>query len=364
MTAVPVVGALVVATLRGMVRDRSSIVYLVVLPMALMVLMGNIYASEDGSVPSLGVLVEDAGPTGAMVDESLRSSGALEVVAMTDREHLDDAVRRRHVDAGFVIGEDRSAALVGPPQVQLPGGIRFVVGGAVDRAERAVRLAAVTGRPVEAVFAELPSPVAPPVEDPDEARTEAAIGVLVLVTFMNLIAYGSMVPSHRTLGVFGRLRAVPAGRGAVLLAYAITFTAVAFVQVTIALLAGRVLVGIDWGPTVPVIAVTAGLAVAAGGIGTLAATLLPTPESGSTIGGPVGFALGMLGGCLWPLAFVGGALEAIGQWVPHQWAVAALREISYGYVSPGRLAVQVGGLLLAGVIGAALGSRRLATSWG
>lgn len=364
MSPIAVMGALVVSTMREMRRDRSAIVFLGILPIALMVLMGNIYAAEDGAVPSLAVLSEMAEGTGELVVDGLRSSGSVELVELVDRDDLDDAVRRRRVDAGLVATADGSFTLVGAPQVQLPGGIRFVVGGAVDRAERAVALAEATGRPAEELFDTLPAPVAPPVEDPDEARTEAAIGILVLVTFMNLIAYGSMVPSHRSLGVFDRLRVVPAGRGAVLSGYTVTFVAVAAVQVVVSLLAGRLLVGIDWGPLLPVLVIGVGLAVAAGGVGTLAATLLPTPESGSAIGGPVGFALGMLGGCLWPLDFVGGTLETIGQWVPHQWAIAVLRDVADGGGSLTRLAVHVLALCAVGVLAAAVGSRRLASSWG
>lgn len=359
-----VVGALVASTMQHMRRDRSAIVFLGILPVALMVLMGNIYAAEDGAVPALAVLSESADGASAAVVESLEASGSVDLIEVEGRESLDDAVRRRRVDAGLVLGADGSATLVGPPQVQLPGGVRFVVAGAVDRAQNAAALAASTGRSVGEVLGALPPPVVPPVEDPAAARTEAAIGVLVLVTFMNLIAFGSMVPSHRSLGVFDRLRVVPAGRVTVLGGYAVTFVAVAAVQIVVSLLAGTFVVGIHWGPVLPVLAVTAGLAVAAGGMGTMAATLLPTPESGSTIGGPIGFALGMLGGCLWPLAFVGGVLETIGQWVPHQWAVAALRDVSYDDATAGQMIVRVGALLVVGLLGAALGSRRLATSWG
>ena len=364
MTPIAVAGALVTATLRGMRRDRSAVVFLGILPVALMVLMGNVYASEDGSVPSLAVHLESDGDFSDLLVQSLSTSGYVEVVPVADRAELDDAVRRRWVDAGLVVDAGGSTTVVGPPQVQLPGGIRFVVSGAADRADRAVAVATTTGRPVREVAAALPPPVTAPAEDAGEARDEAAVGVLVLVSFMNLIAFSSIVPAHRALGVLDRLRVVPAGRNAVLASYATTFAAVAAVQIAVSLLAGWLVVGVRWGPPLPVVAVAAALAVAAGGVATVAATLLPTPESGTTIGGPVGFALGMLGGCLWPLSFVGGPLEAIGQWVPHQWAVASLSELAAGDATAGRVVVHVTALAAVGALGAAAGSRRLASSWG
>lgn len=360
---VSVIGALVTATLRHMRRDRSAVVFFVILPTALMVLMGNIYTAEDGAAPSVAVVVESDDAVTRAVLTTLEGSHVLDLVTVADRAALDDAVRRRRVEAGVVLAAGRPVTLVGAPQVQLPSGVRFVVNGAVSRVDRAVAVAAATGAALDAVLAQLPPQVGAPAEDPAEARTEAAIGILVLVTFMNLIGFAAMLPSHRSLGLLHRLAAVPAGRRSVLAGYATTFVTVAGVQVVMAMAAGTVLVGVDWGAPLQVGVVAAGLAVAAGGVATAAATLLPTPESGSAIGGPVGFAIGMLGGCLWPLSFVGGTLEQIGRWIPHQWAVAALRDIASGGLPTSALLAPVAGLLACGALGAAWGSRRLASSW-
>lgn len=359
-----VVFALVVTTLRGMRRDRSALIFLLILPVALMVMMGNIYAAEDADLPAVAVLADESDLTSAAVVDSLRSAGSVELEVVEDRTALDDAVRRRRVDAGVVVGTDGAVQLVGAPDVQLPGGIRFIVSGAVTRVDRAAALAATSPElTMAAVLDALPAPGTMPVDDGHEARTEAAIGVLVLVTFMNLLAYASLVPTHRSIGVLDRLGVVPTRRGTVIVGYAASFVTVATVQLTLALLAGRFLVGIGWGPVAQVAIVAAGLAVAAAGLATLAATLLPSPESGSTLGGPVGFALGMLGGCLWPLSFVGGLLEQIGGWVPHQWAVASLTDIASGDATLTSLTPAVVALVGFGMVGAALGGRRLASSW-
>lgn len=359
------VAALVVATFRHTRRDRTTVVFLVLLPIGLMVLMGNIYAATDNSVPTVLIHVAEPGPISDHVIETLEAGGAVTLKRTDSRDDLDDAVRRRSVDAGLVLRERSRVELVGPPDVQLPDGVRLVVTGAVSRVDRALSLA--TASPALSVvdaLAALPAPDPIPDEDPRQARTLAAIGVLVLVTFMNAIAYGFVLPDHRDIGVLGRLGVAPARRWMLVAGYGATFVAVAAVQTAIAVAAGRFLVGIDWGPLPQVAVVGAGLAVAAGGVATMGATLLPTPESGTTLGGPIGFALGMLGGCLWPLEFVGGTLESIGQWVPHSWAVDGLRSVADGSATLSGLATTAGALAAAGALFAAVGARRLASFWG
>lgn len=359
------IAALVVATFRHNRRDRTAVAFLVLLPIGLMVVMGNIYAAADNPVPRVLVHVAEPGPISDHVIETLEAGGAVTLERTDSLDDLDDAVRRRSVDAGLVLREGSSVELVGAPDVQLPDGVRLVVTGAVSRVDRALSLA--TASPdlnVADALAGLPAQDPLPDEDPREARTQAAIGVLVLVTFMNVIAYGSLLPDHRDVGVLGRLGAAPVPRWVLVAGYGTTFVAVAAMQTTIAVAAGRFLVGIDWGPLPQVAVVGAGLAVAAGGVATLGATLLPTPESGTTIGGPIGFALGMLGGCLWPLEFVGGTLESIGQWVPHYWAVDGLRSVADGSATLSGLATAAGALAAAGALFAAIGARRLASFWG
>ena len=358
------VGAVVVAIFREMRRDRSAVVFLLLLPIGLMVLMGNIYESEDGRIPRLAILVTEADPAADAAIDVLRSGGGVELREVRDRTTLDDQVRRRRVDAGLVLAAGAPAELVGPPGVALPGGVRFVVRGAVSRAEQAAALAAeVPGPSIEQVLDGMPAPTRVPMAEPGEARTEAAIGVLVLMTFMNLIAYGSLVPSHRATGVLRRMGAAPVRRSTLLLAYGAGFAAIAMIQVVAAVVAGRLAVGVTWGPTWQVLVVSLGLVLAASGAAALAATLLPTPESGSSIGGPIGFVLGMLGGCLWPLDFVGGGLETVGGWVPHQWAVESLGAVADGTATVTALVAASAALALVGLACGAIGARRLRATW-
>jgi ABC-2 type transport system permease protein len=357
--------AIVLNQLRQLRRDRAAAMFLVVMPVCLMVVLGNIYAAEDHPVPRLAV-VDAPGPVADAIATVLESSGAAQLVPVAGRGDLDRLVRRRHVDAGLVLPADgtTSVELVGAPDVQLPGGVRQLVSGAVVRVDAAVALAdAVPELDLDAALRSLGPQPALRLGDGSEARREAAAAVLVLVTFMNLIAFGSVVPTHRRLGVLARLGAMPVGAARLTVGYIAAFTAVAGVQIAVALLAGRLFLGVEWGPAGVVGPLVMALAVAAGAVGALAGTLLPGPEAGSTIGGPVGFVLGMLGGCLWPLSIVGRPLQLIGQLTPHAWAVEGLRVASEHDATLGSVAVA--GAVLAGtaLVCGGVGARRLATAW-
>ncbi|MGR6998239.1 hypothetical protein ACU686_09355 [Yinghuangia aomiensis] len=59
----------------------------------------------------------------------------------------------------------------------------------------------------------------------------------------------------------------------------------------------------------------------------LSGALFRTPEQASAIGPALGIGLGMLGGCMWPLAIVPAWLRSVGHAVPHGWAVDAWTEL-------------------------------------
>jgi ABC-2 type transport system permease protein len=46
-----------------------------------------------------------------------------------------------------------------------------------------------------------------------------------------------------------------------------------------------------------------------------------TPEQTQSVGVPLGIAMGMLGGALWPLDFVPDWLRQLGHVTPHAWAM-------------------------------------------
>jgi ABC-2 type transport system permease protein len=56
-------------------------------------------------------------------------------------------------------------------------------------------------------------------------------------------------------------------------------------------------------------------------------TIFSTPEQAGSVGPMAGIAMGMLGGCMWPLEIVPVSMQRIGHLFPHAWAMDAWIEL-------------------------------------
>jgi ABC-2 type transport system permease protein len=63
------------------------------------------------------------------------------------------------------------------------------------------------------------------------------------------------------------------------------------------------------------------------GVAMLFGAVLRNAEQATSIGPPVGIALGMLGGCMWPLAVVPEPMRVVGHLFPHAWAMDAFVDL-------------------------------------
>jgi ABC-2 type transport system permease protein len=158
-----------------------------------------------------------------------------------------------------------------------------------------------------------------------EAAGYAVVATMVLFVFMNTVAGSSSWAEARELGVAARLRTTRARPWAIALGYGLGLATYAVLQAVVVLVAGAALYDLPLRSPVLLAAMVGVIALAAGGLGLLVATFLPSSNAGTTIAGPVAFVIAMLGGCLWPLEIVPRALALAGRVTPHLWAVEGLR---------------------------------------
>jgi ABC-2 type transport system permease protein len=358
---------------RRLWRDPLGLAFTFLAPVAVAWVMVGIHRSEDPSDGyPVGVVVDD-GAVGRHLLHRLEANPVLDVERYDDRRGAERAVRRRDVAAAVVLPRaERSAVdLVGPPEVAMPGGVRAAVDRSVAETAAALQLgrtlrpgatdatalaagqgaldrAGRTGTTTTAAHGHREDPAAP-----------AVLGTLVLFVVMNTMAGGSLLAELRELGVVTRMgttRASPAQLGA---GFGLGLASYALVLALLLLATGQILFGIAWTSWPAVAVVVVLLSLAAGALGLVTGTLLPSAESGTTIAGPAGFVLGLLGGCLWPLEVAGPVLGRLGHLTPHAWAVEALHAAAAG----AGLGEVAGGLALLGAVTAGLllvGARRLA----
>ena len=147
--------------------------------------------------------------------------------------------------------------------------------------------------------------------------------MLVLFVFINGFTGGAAIIMTRELGMYTRMSAAPVSARQIVFGEAATYFLIAIAQAVMIILVGAIAFGVHWGDPVAAGLLVVTWAIVATGAGMLAGTLFKTREQVVAIGPPVGIALAMLGGCMWPLEIVGPAMRTIGHATPHAWAVDA-----------------------------------------
>jgi ABC-2 type transport system permease protein len=336
---------------RQLRRDPTALVFTLVVPLAIGAVLGANFLAGEGRPPLVGVVVEHQGPVSRDLAARLADNGLVQTVDYPNRAAAARAVRRHEVAAAVVVpatvdgpagpdGASSAVALIGPPGVQAPGGVRAAVEtttaetAAVVTAGRALAPADPLGRGLDEARSRLAAdrPAGGGLLDSadhlrNRALGAAVIGALVLFTFANTMGMSASLVGYRELGLLARMRATPASVGQVAGGYVLALGSYAVIQALLILLTGTVLFGVAWGQPVLVVAMAVGIGAAAGALGALTGTLLPSSTAGTTIGGPAGFVLGMVAGCLWPLEAVDPILGTVAHVTPHAWAIDGLRAV-------------------------------------
>lgn len=353
--ALRVIGAVLTANLRRLVRDRTGLVFIVAVPFLLILLIGvSMPGGQGGEGRPIGVVApaDGAGPAARLVD-LLEAEPGLAVTRFDDVDAMTAAVRRRVQVAGVEIPSDLARRLDAGEIVDVtfhadPSGsppleVRTAVAQAVARVGASSRSARVvserTGIAPAAVLRAsetLPSFGATEVvrESVGTAGSTLPSGFaysapayLVLFMFINTLVAAWGMPADRGRGLARRAFAAPTGAAAVLLGEWSYRLVVALLQAGLIVIVGAVLFGVDWGDPLAVAAVVALFALASTGASILLGSLARTPQQVTALAPPLGIALGMLGGCMWPLEIVGPTLRTIGHATPHAWAVDALMRV-------------------------------------
>lgn len=355
-TAAPtVVGAVLAANLRRLARDRIGLAFIIAVPFLLILLIGLANPGGDGSVARPVGLVAPAdasGPTARLV-AALEADPTLRLTRFGDVDAMTAAVRRRVQAAGIEIPSDLASTLASGGRADVrfyvdpsgvpPLAIRTAVAQAVDEVGAGLRGARVvaerTGISVAAALDALdavPTFGAPEVERETlgaAGRTlpggfaYAAPAYLVLFMFINTLVAAWGLPADRASGLTRRTLAAPTTAAAVLVGEWLYRLVVALVQAALIVVVGAMAFGVAWGDPLAVAAIVLAFALASTGASILLGSLARTPEQVTAIAPPLGIALGMLGGCMWPLEIVGPTLRAIGHATPHAWAVGAFTDV-------------------------------------
>ncbi|MEU5265554.1 ABC transporter permease [Amycolatopsis sp. NPDC021455] len=335
------------ASLKRMLRDRVAAFFMVLLPLVVILVIGATVGGQ--SAPRLGV-VPAPGPLAAELVGDLGSAGGLRTTVFDGEPAARDALRRNEVDAVLLIPAQFDATLASGRDIRLPllaGGLTGsgqaawqAVSAAVARHAKTVQAAAFAAREAGGDLAgRLPLATAMERMVPEVSVTGEVVNgssdilpagftysaptMLVLFVFVNSVAAGAALVENRRLGIHTRVLAAPVRARDIVLGESLYYLGLALLQSALIVGAGAALFGVRWGDPVAAAALVLTWAVVGTGAGMFAGTLFRTPEQAAALGTTSGVALGMLGGCMWPLEIVPDAVRALGHLTPQAWAVDA-----------------------------------------
>lgn len=195
-------------------------------------------------------------------------------------------------------------------------------------------------------------------EGPPSGAAQAVPGTLVMFTMLILTTAGAIhLTIERNAGLFRRLAATPISRGQIILGKFVSRIGLATVQIAFAIVAGTVLFGMDWGPSVPmVLAVLFGWGAFNASLAMVLGNLARTEAQASGIGVLATLVLAALGGAWWPIEIAPAWMQRLALVLPTGWAMDAMHKlVNFAYpadvVIP-HLAGLLGGALALGWLGA------------
>jgi ABC-2 type transport system permease protein len=353
--------------LRRLLRDRSNLFFVLLLPLLLVLFIGT------GMQTGPTIVVSGAGELADSLVTSLRASGAFEEVVElgTDADAAADTVRARDLVAKGVVsaaviipseGDETFGALRADPtrtidieiiarDASIGGALADMVRDALTPLTVTLDAARIAGRVTMGSTVELTAAAEAVVPDPDPTGASrvqvtslggdtlaaefqgmgrfvlGATSQLVLFTFLTALVGATSLIQTRELGVAGRIRSTATPLAVLLAGQALGRVSVATFQAVYIVLATSLLFDASWGDPVATAAVVVVFSGAAGGAGMLVGTLARTASQAGAVGIGLGIGLGALGGSMVPLEVMPDALQRVAQVTPHAWANMAFAEI-------------------------------------
>jgi ABC-2 type transport system permease protein len=349
------------------VRDRTALFFMFLLPIVLIVVLGTAFGGR--TAPRLGIV---AAGSGALGDELVAAiSGGdmqLEVTRLDSADDLRAAVERGTLEMGLVVPAGYDAALRGGADAQVtvlaqPGrqmaleqGIAAAV--AAQSAEvAAARLAqawsGVTfddGLAAARVASAHVAGVNVAVEDSGTRIFPTDLGMfslgaqgqLVLFMFLTSMTAATQLILTRQLGVSRRMLSTPTSVGSILVGEMLGRFGVAMIQGVFIVLVSALAFGVSWGDPFAAGVLVVMFALVGTGAAMVVGAFANNPDQAGTLGVFAGMALGALGGAMVPIEVFGEPMRTLAHVTPHAWAIEGFRALLFEGGDVVRIAPQLG----------------------
>jgi ABC-2 type transport system permease protein len=381
--------AIALNELRRVGRDPTALFFAVALPIVIIVIIGSTFRNEN--VLEVGVLDEDGSTRSEALLATLDATEGLSADRYGSIDTLRRDIRTGTVAAGLVVpagfgadvdaGESVSVQLIADPTSGSGVAVQATVRAAVaDEAglTAAARFASEHGAgsydeaaaTAERLARDLPgATVRTESIGGDGGRDLGEFGFdytapanLVLFVFVNTLVVGAILAADRQQGITRRLLATPHGTGTILAGIGAAKLLFALAQSAVIVVIGGVVFGVDWGDPVGALLVVLLFALVATAVGLLVGSIVSDVDQAQSVGTPIAIAMGMLGGCMWPLEIVPRAMRVLGHVTPHAWAMDAWVKLVFDGEGVGAIVPQLTVLAGFAAVLSVSAARRLRTA--
>ncbi|MGH1504476.1 MAG: ABC transporter permease [Acidimicrobiales bacterium] len=336
------------SSLAQLARDRSTLVFMVILPIAVMTIVGTTYGGT--SELEVGIVDEGDAADAAVLLDIVDDFDDVRAEAVDDLSTARQAIRRGDIEAVVVTDpdeapEERVAVIVN----DLDGsGARLVpiLQRAVARLESGSGDGGAT-----AVQIELRSVG----ENRYAANSDFALTAaqnLVLFTFINALISATLLVTARQQGVIRRAFAGPTPRWALGVGIVGAWLIVAVLQSVLILAVAGIGFGVSWGDPVAVVLLTLVFALVGTGLALVVGSIARTEDQVGAFAPPVALVAGALGGCMVPSEVFPDVMLTVAKATPHHWALEGWKTLLFDGGSVGDVVVNLavlGGFAVAAV---------------
>lgn len=330
-----------------MFRERANVFFVLIFPILIVWILGTQFGGDD--TPEVGI--GGQGEFAERVVERLESGGAVEVQRVADVAGLvergtvplgveipadaDERLRRGSgLDVTVLVAQNADIALV-EEVVSRALGAEAVVPGVVGQLTGASdldpsQIAGVVTGTADALPEVQIDRVLAGGGDPDDepiGMNQIAVGMLLLMTFLNALTGAAALIQSRRYGVSRRMVSTPTSLRAIVVGEGFGRWSIGMFQALYIMTATAVIFDVNWGDIPTAIVVVALFSAVAAGAAMLIGAVMQNDEQAAGITVMAGLALGALGGSMLPLELFGSTMRTIAHITPHAWAIDAFNEM-------------------------------------
>ncbi len=322
----------VVALLTQQSRDRTSFFFMLVLPIAIIVIIG----ASFGGPTTVEIGVVGDGPEADAVVAALEVQDDVDVERLNIEQAQAD-IRRFDLEAAVVVNSDGTYGVL----TNEASGGGFAAQSTIQR---------VLDRLESGVAADAPSGVT--IQSVGEARfaSQGAFALtsaqnLVLFTFITALTSATLLVRARETGVLRRALTAPVSSRSIVVGVGAGWLVLALVQTSIIVAVGALAFGVDWGDPVAATALVVVFALVGAGAGLLLGSALDSENTAGAASAPVALVLAAIGGCMVPVEVFPEGLRTVSKVTPHYWALESWKELMFDGAGFGDIAPQLGVLV-------------------